>query len=197
MKISELNRHSIGVTNEDIIQAMKKISGYLDITPSDFMEVYQVAYTHAFERLTSSIKAQDIMTKKVIAIDEDTSPIDTVKLMARHNISGLPVLNKKNKVSGIISEKDFLKQMNTLKQPSFMNVILQCLESKGCIALDLKKLSARDIMSSPPITIEMNTPVLEVTNLFESHNINRVPVLDKHLNLAGIIARSDLVQAFC
>jgi len=197
MKISELNRHSVGVTNEDIIQAMKKISGYLDITPSDFMEVYQVAYTHAFERLTSSIKAQDIMTKKVIAIDEDTSPIDTVKLMARHNISGLPVLNKKNKVSGIISEKDFLKQMNTLKQPSFMNVILQCLESKGCIALDLKKLSARDIMSSPPITIEMNTPVLEVTNLFESHNINRVPVLDKHLNLAGIIARSDLVQAFC
>jgi len=197
MKISELNRHSVGVTNEDIIQAMKKISGYLDITPSDFMEVYQVAYTHAFERLTSSIKAQDIMTKKVIAIDEDTSPIDTVKLMARHNISGLPVLNKKNKVSGIISEKDFLKQMNTLKQPSFMNVILQCLESKGCIALDLKKLSARDIMSSPPITIEMNTPVLEVANLFESHNINRVPVLDKHLNLAGIIARSDLVQAFC
>ncbi len=197
MKISELNQHSIGVTNEDIIQAMKKISGYLDITPSDFMEVYQVAYMHAFERLTSSIKAQDIMTKKVIAIDEDTSPIDTVKLMARHNISGLPVLNKKNKVSGIISEKDFLKQMNTLKQPSFMNVILQCLESKGCIALDLKKLSARDIMSSPPITIEMNTPVLEVANLFESHNINRVPVLDKHLNLAGIIARSDLVQAFC
>ena len=197
MKISELNRHSVGVTNEDIIQAMKKISGYLDITPSDFMEVYQVAYTHAFERLTSSIKAEDIMTKKVISIDEDTSPIDTVKLMARHNISGLPVLNRKNKVSGIISEKDFLKQMNTLKQPSFMNVILQCLESKGCIALDLKKLSARDIMSSPPITIEMNTPVLEVANLFESHNINRVPVLDKHLNLAGIIARSDLVQAFC
>ena len=127
MKISELNQHSLGVTKEDIIQAMKKISGYLDITPTDFMEVYQVAYTHAFERLTSSIKAQDVMTKKVISIDENLSPIDTVKLMARHNISGLPVLNIDNKVSGIISEKDFLKRMNTSKQPSFMNVILQCL----------------------------------------------------------------------
>ena len=40
-------------------------------------------------------------------------------------------------------------------------------------------------------------PALEVANLFESHNINRVPVLDKNLHLAGIIARSDLVQAFC
>ena len=197
MKISELNQHSIGVTNDDIIQAMKKISGYLDITPSDFMEVYQLAYTHAFERLTSSIKAQDIMTKKAISIDEDASLTNTVKLMARHNISGLPVLNIEKKVSGIISEKDFLKRMNTLKQSSFMTVILQCLESKGCVALDLKKLSAKDIMSSPPITIEMNTPVLEVANMFESHNINRVPVLDKHLNLVGIIARSDLVQAFC
>ncbi len=38
MKISELNQCSLWVTDEDIAQAMKKIPGYLDITPADFVE---------------------------------------------------------------------------------------------------------------------------------------------------------------
>ncbi len=198
MKISQLNQGTPGITDEDVVHAMKNIPGYLDITPTDFMEVYQVAYRHAFERLKSAIKAEHVMTKKVITIDENRSLIDTAKLMADHNISGFPVLNAQSKVSGVISEKDFLKRMNVAKQPSFMHVILQCLDSnKPCAAHDLKELSAVDIMSSPPIFVETDTPILEVAKIFEANNINRVPVLDKNSNLAGIIARSDLVQALC
>jgi CBS domain-containing protein len=52
-------------------------------------------------------------------------------------------------------------------------------------------------VSSLPICVETATPILEVARLFESNNINRVPVLDKNSNLTGIIARSDLVQALC
>ncbi len=37
---------------------MKKIPGYLDITPGDFKELYVLAYDHAMERLTASIRAQ-------------------------------------------------------------------------------------------------------------------------------------------
>ncbi len=191
------NQCSLGVTNEDILTAMKKIPGYLDITPADFMEIYQVAYAHAVERLKSSIKAEHIMTKLVITIQENASLADTAKILASHTFSGIPVLNSENQVSGIISEKDFLKQMSSSKQPSFMQVVLQCLEVKGCVALNLKTLSAKDIMSSPPISVKTTTPIREVANIIEAHHINRVPVLDGNMNLAGIIARSDLVQAVC
>ncbi len=197
MIISDLNECSLGVTDEDIVEAMKKIPGYLDITPNDFMEIYQVAYRHAFERLTSSIKAEDVMTKKVISIDENASLIDTAKLLASYNISGIPVLNTKNKVSGIISEKDFLKRGHKSEQQSFMHVIIDCMEVKNCIANEFKGLLAKDIMSTPPLTVNTDTPALNVTNIFESHNINRVPVLDNNSNLAGIIARSDLIHTFC
>ncbi len=46
------------LTDEDIYEAMKKIPGYLDITPGDFKELYVLAYDHAMERLTASIRAQ-------------------------------------------------------------------------------------------------------------------------------------------
>jgi len=200
MKISELDRHAPIILDNDIVHAMKKIPGYLDITPEDFMEVYQMAFKHAFERLKSAITAEHVMTKEVITVDEYMSLVDTAKLMASHNISGCPVLNAQNKMSGVLSEKDFLKNMNTSKQGSFMHVTLQCLGSgsgsgKRCAAHMLEGLSVKDIMSSPPIFVEMSTPILEVANVFEVNNVNRVPVLDKNSNLAGIIARSDLVKA--
>ena len=107
------NQCSLGVTNEDILQAMKKIPGYLDITPADFMEIYQVAYAHAVERLELSLKAEHIMTKTIITVEENASLADTAKILASHNFSGLPVINSENRVSGIISENDFLKQMTS------------------------------------------------------------------------------------
>lgn len=197
MKFSSLNECSLDITDQDIVQAMKRIPGYLDITPSDFMEVYRVALAHALSRLKNAVKADQIMTKKVISVHEDTPVPEVVKKMAQYNISGIPVLRQDQTVSGVISEKDFLKRMNDDHKPSFMRVVMQCLETSGCIAVNFKKRTAADIMSSPSITVQEKTPVMEVATLMDQYNINRVPVVDENLTLVGIIARSDLVRVMC
>ncbi|MDA3787617.1 MAG: CBS domain-containing protein [Desulfobacula sp.] len=197
MKFSSLNECTMAITDQDIIQAMKQIPGYLDITPSDFMEVYLVAFSHAMSRLKNAIKADQIMTRDVITVSEDASLTEVAKKMAENQISGLPVVKDDQTISGVISEKDFLKRMNDDKAPSFMRVVLQCLETTGCIAADFKKLVAADIMSSPCITILPKTPVIEVASIMDQKNINRVPVIDDQSKLIGIIARSDIVQTMC
>ncbi len=206
MKSNTLNQCTIGFSEDDIIEAMRDISGYLDITPSDFKEIYQIASRHALERLKNSVKAEHVMTTPVITAFEETSLLDAAKLMAHNNISGVPVLNNKQRVAGILSEKDFLKRMvhkdgivreNEKDSGSFMSIIAQCLDFRGCLAADLKKLYVKDIMSFPPVTVEKSISIMDVAAIFESRKINRVPVLDENANLAGIIARSDIVQAFC
>lgn len=224
MKSNTLNQCTIGFSEDDIIEAMRDISGYLDITPSDFKEIYQIAARHALERLKNSVKAEHVMTTPVITVDETSSLLDAANLMARNNISGVPVLDSKKALSGVLSEKDFLKRMvqkekdsiiqgnrednrdgstivktneDEKRFASFMSIIAQCLDFKGCLASDLKKLYVKDIMSSPPITVKKSMSIMDVAAIFESKGINRVPVLDENANLAGIIARSDLVQALC
>ncbi len=197
MKFSSLNEYTLPISNEDIVQAMKQIPGYLDITPSDFMEVYHVVFGQAMSRLKKAITADQIMTRSVITISENAFLIEVVKKMADNKISGLPVIKDDQTVSGVISEKDFLKRMNDNNEPSFMRVILQCLETTGCIATGFKNLIAADIMSSPCITIQPQTPLMEIANLMDQKNINRVPVTDSKLKLVGIIARSDIVQTMC
>ncbi len=45
--------HEPELTDEDIIDAMQHIPGYLDISTEDFRIIYHLAWHHAIERLRS------------------------------------------------------------------------------------------------------------------------------------------------
>ncbi len=117
MKFSELNECRQTISDEDIVVAMKKIPGYLDITPSDFMEIYRVAYDHALHRLKHAITAEQIMTRQVITVAETAPLAELVRLLADHDISGMPVIGPDRTIAGVISEKDFLSKMGGGKSP--------------------------------------------------------------------------------
>ena len=50
---------SIDLTETDVLEAMKEIPGYLDITPRDFKEIYSLAYRQARSRLFREVTAAD------------------------------------------------------------------------------------------------------------------------------------------
>jgi len=185
------------ISDDDILKAMKNISGYLDITPGDFKEIYLLAYRQAVERLRHSVRAKDVMTKDVVFVRKDTSLEEVADLLNRHFISGVPVIDDDNKVVGVISEKDFLFQMGAQETKTFMGVVAHCLKSKGCVAITMRKQKAEDIMTSPAITVSENTPIYEIANTFTENNINRTPVVDRNNSIAGIVTRTDIVRSSC
>ena len=185
------------ISDDDILKAMKDISGYLDITPGDFKEIYRIAYKHAVERFTYSITAEDIMTREVVFVKKDTSLEKVAEIMDRHEISGVPVVGADQSVVGVISEKDFLFHMGAKNEKSFMGVVLHCLKESGCIAISMRKQKAADIMTSPAVTVSEHTPVAEIANIFTEKNINRTPVADRNNKLLGIVTRADIVRSSC
>ena len=50
-------------------------------------------------------------------------------------------------------------------------------------------------MSSPPITVEEETSISDITKLFTEKNINRVPVVGRSGKLVGIVSRGDIIPA--
>jgi CBS domain-containing protein len=182
------------ISDEDIFEAMKDISGYLDITPGDFKEVYQMAYRHAMSRIVSSVKAKDVMTTKVFSVKPDTPVEEIAELLAQNNISGVPVIEENGKVAGIISEKDFLSGLGLENAKTIMGVISNCFKNKGCLAISISTKKAGDIMTSPAITVSENTAVSDIAGIFTENNINRVPVTDSEGNLIGIVSRADILR---
>jgi CBS domain-containing membrane protein len=185
---------SIDLNEDDILEAMKKIPGYLDITPHDFKEIYLMAYQMAVTRLSRQITAAEIMTRDVVLVREETPLAEVAAAMGARGISGVPVVAENGGVVGIISEKDILRRMGVAGRQNFMTVVAACLITKGCVSLPSQYQVAKDLMTSPALVIKPTTSVQEISILFAARGVNRVPVVDEAGKLVGIVSRGDLVQ---
>lgn len=183
------------ISKEDIYEAMKTVSGYLDITPDDFALLYRAAFRHAMERIKTAVQAKNIMTRTVISVRPNTPLAQVASLMGKNHISGIPVTNENDEVLGLISEKDFLRNMGS-QTSNFMEVVAACLGKGGCAAISVRKSLAEDIMTAPAITVKGTTPILELSRLFHEKGINRVPVVSEENKLIGIVSRADLVKGY-
>jgi CBS domain-containing protein len=58
------------------------------------------------------------------------------------------------------------------------------------------KYKVRDVMTPSPITTTPDTPLSELEQLFETHDFNGIPVVDKRGGLIGMVTKFDLLKAF-
>ncbi|HHT9114444.1 MAG TPA: CBS domain-containing protein, partial [Candidatus Wunengus sp. YC65] len=118
--------------------------------------------------------AKDIMNKIVTAAKKNTIGRDLAIKLLSGMYSGLPVVDNKGKVVGVVSEFDLLKAIKEGKK--------------------LEQVTAEDIMSKKPVCVTENTPVDEIIDLMTKHNIIRVPVV-RNDNLVGVISRCDILSS--
>ena len=117
----------LDISESDVIEAMKLVQGYIDITPGDFKEVYQAAIALAIKRLFNSLTAGNIMSKSIVVVAQGMELVQAATLLAEKKISGAPVVNGEGRIVGIVSEKDFLREMGFGAMPSFMQIATHCL----------------------------------------------------------------------
>ena len=72
------------------------------------LEVHELLY------LISNIKGKDLMTKDPITVPPDYTIGETAELLLEKNISGVPVLNKKSEMTGVISKADIFRALISL-----------------------------------------------------------------------------------
>lgn len=184
------------ISELDIIEAMKAIQGYVDITPGDFKQICQVAYDMATHRLLNTVSATQLMTKSVLLVEQTMTLMQAAALLADNQVSGAPVVNTDNKLVGIVSEKDFLKEMGFGSNPSFMQIATHCLHNKSCMIGNLHGRTVADIMSKPPIAGTPEMTVGSISSIFTKQRINRLPIVDNEGLIVGIVTRTDVAQAY-
>ncbi len=179
---------------KDIVEAMRELSGYLDVTPEDLSSLFRLAYNHALDRLSGSVTVAKVMTSEVVCIRSDQTLLEVAETMASKGVSGVPVLDD-GKVVGVIAESDFLSNMGG-KSGHFMEVLASCLASRPCLAAPLRVKTAAEVMSTPPVTMKPDTPLSQATETMRLKGINRAPVVDDAGRLVGIVTRADIMGLF-
>lgn len=126
-----------------------------------------------------------VMTKNPIFVHPELSVNDARALMDKERISRLPVLDKHQKLVGIVTKKDMLKA-----GPS-PATSLDMYE----ISYLLSKLKIEKIMEKKVITVQENEVVEEAARIMADHDISCLPVMKGEL-LVGIITGTDLFRVF-
>ena len=120
--------------------------------------------------------ASDIMTRKVITIHPEASAQEAAQLLDQFRISGIPVVDARGGLIGIITEADIISKVNRYG------------------LLDQDGLRVSDTMSSDVTNVDEDTPVGDIAMLLSERKIKRVPVV-RQGRLVGIVSRGDIVHA--
>jgi len=142
------------------------------------------------------MKASDIMVSRVVTTTPDASVQDVAQLMLASRVSGLPVLDERGKLVGIISEGDLMRRTEAGTEhhrPWWLKMFM----GTDALALEYVKEHARkvsDLMTRRVITATPATPVGDIAALLERNRIKRVPIVEDG-KLVGIVSRANLLQA--
>ena len=123
---------------------------------------------------STSVTAKDIMEKPVLAATPLASLRDVATQLVTNEFSGMPVAASDGRVVGVVTESDIVRIL---------------IEGKR-----LENLTAGEVMTGPPITVDVDAPIEDVMKKLEETRIVRVPVTNQG-KLVGIIARRDVIRA--
>ncbi|GEM_PF-346842 len=144
---------------------------------------------------TTIMKVKNVMRGEVITVQPETSYEEAVKIMHRYNFSGLPVINGKGKLVGMISEKDLFRAL----YPNYQDFILDPTGFRDQETQEenidlIRNHPVEKYMNRKVLTIEPEAAILRAGGLMLSHGIHRLPVvLDG--KLVGIVTREEIYTA--
>jgi CBS domain-containing protein len=142
------------------------------------------------------MNARNVMTPDVVSVPPDASVGTAAQLMLQKRISGVPVIDDRGRLVGILSEGDFLRRAETgtgRRRPRWIEFFM----GPGRLADEYVRLSGRkvrDVMTQEVRTVPPDAPLEQVVRLMERHNIKRVPVVDGG-KVVGIVTRANLLHA--
>lgn len=136
-----------------------------------FQIIQQKYAGNFFKAINEPVRS--LMTQKVHSVPLPAKISDAIRLMKKHNIGGLPVVDEENQVWAIITERD-----------------IALLFSRR-----LRGAKVADVMSKDVVTAKPEITVSETEKTMIEHGFRRLPIISNH-KVVGIVTVMDILRFF-
>lgn len=192
---TDVTEASLSISREDLQFALKEMNEFIDVSEDDLSRLFNLSATHARRKRMGEILCSEIMTRDVIRAEYDIEVETLWRLMGEHQIRGIPVVDRNEKVIGIVTIADFLNQVKVAVDARPLKQRLEIFLRRTDGNSTAKPEYAGHVMSSPATTIREDQHILELFPIFYGQGIHHLPVVDTDNRLRGIITPKNLLAA--
>lgn len=122
------------------------------------------------------MEVREIMTENPACCTPETTVQQIAQTMADCDCGEIPVLDGKRKLAGVVTDRDIA--CRAMAQ-----------------GMDPTRTTAREVMSSPAVTVTPETSVEDCCTQMEENQIRRIPVVDASGVCCGIVSQADIARA--
>jgi CBS domain-containing protein len=122
-----------------------------------------------------STLVRDVMHKGCSCVKHDATCVDAAKQMSEECVGALPICGPDDKLIGMLTDRD---------------IVVHCLAAEK----DPNECTAGELASGRVIWVHDDQTVQEALDEMETHLIRRIPVIDRDMNLCGIVAQADIAM---
>ena len=120
------------------------------------------------------MKVSDIMSDRVVTIDEREPVIAAARLLKRMNLGALPVTDRGGKLVGMLTDRD---------------IVLRCVALGG----DARTMTAGDVMTRGVVTATPDVKVDDAAKRMGRGQVRRLPVVENG-KLVGMLSLADMAR---
>ncbi len=143
--------------------------------------------------------ARDLMNDDIVTVTPTTSIRDVARTLLGHKISAVPVVDDTGTLVGIVSEGDLVGRKRTERETKSEWWLQRLAEGETLNTDFVQHLQsplavAREVMTSPVLTVGEETRADEIASLMAEHRVKRLPVV-RDGRIVGIVRRADLLRS--
>ncbi|MFF5187340.1 CBS domain-containing protein [Streptomyces sp. NPDC000345] len=138
-------------------------------------------------------RVRDVMRVPAASVPGDMPFSDVAHVLAREQVSALPVVDADDHVIGVVSESDLLAKAAVLAEPRRHGAVGRLWQHR--LYDKSHGDTAATLMTFPPVTVHPEQRVADAAWTAAHGRLKRLPVTDHHGRLVGVVSRLDLLRA--
>lgn len=184
----------LSVNQEDVHNALKQMNTFLDVSEEDLNTVYKMAEMQTYRRKMGEITCADIMSRDLVTAEYGTELEEAWAQLRYHKIKAIPVVDRAQRVIGIITLVDFLKRADLKTYDTFQDKLMKFVKRTSGMASDKPEVVGQ-IMAAPVYTAKETMHIVELVPLLSERGLHHIPIVDAERRLIGMVTQSDLIAA--
>ncbi len=184
----------LGISHADLHNALKEMNTFLDVSEEDLEQVYKMAGMQAYRRKMGEITCADIMSRKLVTAEYGTELEEAWAQLRYHKIKAIPVVDRAQRVIGIITLVDFLKRADLKTHETFEDKLVKFIRRTPGLTSSKPEVVGQ-IMASPVYMAKETMHIVELVPLLSERGLHHIPIINDERRIVGMVTQSDLIAA--